>query len=81
MKRFILFVIAGIICFSVMGKEFQVPTLTGRVVDKANVLSKEDIQYLEGLIKGFEANTKGQFAVCIIPSLKGESIEQVSMKR
>lgn len=80
MKKIMLIVIAGIMCFSVIGKEFQVPVLTGRIVDKANVLSKEDIGYLEGLIKGFEANTKGQFAVCIVPSLEGEAIEQVSMK-
>lgn len=79
MKRlmicFILFV-----CISSFAKDFQVPNLTGRVVDQANILTSQEKQSLELSCKEFEKKTKGQFAVCIVPEMSGETVESASMK-
>lgn len=60
--------------------KFKVPELTGRVVDTSNTLSEQGKKDIENAIVNFEKNTKGQFAVCIVPSLKGETVECASMK-
>lgn len=61
-------------------KKFEAPKLTGRVVDTSNTLSKEDISKIENAILNFEKNTGGQFAVCIVPEMPGETVESASMK-
>ena len=60
--------------------KFKAPELTGRVVDTSNTLSEQGKKDIENAIVNFEKNTKGQFAVCIVPSLKGETVESASMK-
>ena len=74
----IIFVFLFGVC--VYAKEFVVPSLTGRVVDVSNTLSSSDIKSLEEACKAFEKKTGGQFAVCIVPTIEGESIESASMK-
>lgn len=77
----VLFAILSLAVFTGCEQEkFTVPTLTGRVVDKTNTLSKSDVKELETAIKDFEQSTKGQFAVCIVPYMTGETVETASMK-
>lgn len=80
MKKFFIAIFLLIFIAGCEKNEFQVPALTGRVVDTAKVLSQKDKDRIENAIRNFEKNTKGQFAVCIIPSLKNESIESASIK-
>lgn len=80
MKKFFL---AIVLLFFLPGcdvKTFEVPELTGRVVDKSGSISNSDKKEIENAILNFEKNTGGQFAVCIVPSLCNESVESASMK-
>lgn len=61
-------------------KDFQVPKLTGRVVDTTKTLSDKQKKEIENTIIQFEKNTGGQFAVCIVPTISDESIESASIK-
>lgn len=81
MKKLILFVIFTVFLVGCeKEKVFEVPPLTDRVVDTANVLSKKEKSQIENAVLNFEKNTKGQFAVCIVPNINGETIESASMK-
>lgn len=51
------------------------PTLTGRVVDAAHVLSPAARATLEQKLAAQEAKTSDQFVVATVPSLQGTSIE------
>jgi uncharacterized protein len=51
------------------------PTLTGRVVDTASILSPEAIQQLNTMLAAEEAKTTNQIVVVTLPSLQGTSIE------
>lgn len=81
MKKLILFAILSIFLVGCDDKkDFEVPVLTGRVVDTANIISKSEKEQIENAILNFEKNTKGQFVVCIVPNIHGETIESASMK-
>ncbi len=51
------------------------PTLTGRVVDDANLLSADDKRALDIDLEGLERKTTDQLVVVTLPSLQGTSIE------
>jgi uncharacterized protein len=51
------------------------PTLTGRVVDEANILSTETRAALTKKLAAFEAKTTDQLVVVTLKSLQGTSIE------
>ena len=57
-----------------------VPTLTGRVVDRADILSSTTEETLTALLKAHEDSTSNQVAVLTIPSLEGEPIEAYSLR-
>lgn len=82
MKKIILLLIGCLFIFTgcVEEKKFEVPKLTGRVVDTANILSNEEKENIENAILNFEKNTGGQFAVCIVPEMTGETVESASIK-
>jgi uncharacterized protein len=83
MKKYILFCISCLFILTgcdVKENKFEVPNLSGRVVDTTNTLSKEEISKIENAILNFEKNTGGQFAVCIVPEIPGETVESASMK-
>ena len=50
------------------------PTLTGRVVDNANILSAETKSDLTGKLAALEAKTSRQLVVVTLPSLQGYEI-------
>jgi uncharacterized protein len=53
----------------------DVPALSGRVVDRARILTPERVRRIEALSAAYEARTGGQIAVLLVPSLDGEPIE------
>lgn len=78
----IIFLVSLILCFCLisLSAELNIPKLNSRVVDKTGVLSSSEKAQIEAAIQSLEADTGGQMAVLIIPSLKGEPIEEFSIK-
>ncbi len=58
----------------------DVPYLSGRVVDLAGVLRPATLAEVERMLKAYEDSTGNQFAVLIIPTLDGESLEEYSLR-
>lgn len=72
MKLFILTLL-----FSVQAFAFDIPPLSGPVMDQAGVLSASDKAELESMIRSVYQEGKGpQINILTIPSLKGSSIEE-----
>jgi uncharacterized protein len=59
---------------------FQVPSLTGPVVDEANILSHSAETRLDQAIRALQKQGGSQLQVLTVPSLEGETIEQASIK-
>lgn len=57
---------------------FEPPKPTNYVVDLAGKLSQEQLAALNSKLDGMNKSTKNEFAGLIIPSLNGESIEDVA---
>lgn len=55
--------------------EVQVPSLSGRVVDQAGVLTSTEESRLTSKLKDFEDKTSIQLVVVTLPSLRGNPIE------
>ncbi len=70
----------GIIVCSAAVQAFDVPPLTGRVVDTARLLSDADRATIEKAIVAFEKATSGQMAVLTLTTLNDEPIENVGIK-
>ncbi|MEO8472432.1 MAG: TPM domain-containing protein [Chryseolinea sp.] len=61
--------------------ERPIPELWGqRVHDEAHVLTQEEIDSLESMLKSFEDSTSNQIAILIIPSLDGAILEEYALK-
>ncbi len=58
----------------------DIPYLTGRITDNAQILSTETRQSLTETLKEYEDRTTNQIAVLTIPTLDGESIEEYAVK-
>ena len=78
MKRAFLF--AAILLILTVTYALEVPYLSGRINDHAGMLSASTIAELESMLEAYEDSTGNQFAVLIIPSLEGESLEEYSMR-
>jgi uncharacterized protein len=61
-------------------KAFEVPALTGPVVDKARIIAQKDQIYLEDLIRRLNAQGVAQLQVLTVRSLQGVTIEQASIR-
>ncbi len=57
-----------------------VPALTGRVVDRAGILSDATEQALTERFAAHEAATSNQVAVLTVPSLEGEAVEDLALR-
>lgn len=57
-----------------------IPPLSGPVVDKAGILSRDESEKIENFLLDLNNRSQVQIAVLIIPSLEGESIEDYSMQ-
>ncbi len=58
----------------------DVPALTGRVVDSANILQPDAEQRISALLEAHERGSGQQFAVLTVPSLDGDPIENFSIR-
>jgi len=58
----------------------DVPYLSGRVVDDAELLSRETFDRVGALLRDHESRTGNQIAVLTTPSIEGESIEEFAVK-
>jgi uncharacterized protein len=58
----------------------EVPVLKGRVNDYAGILSPEAENRIESQLKDLEERDSTQVAVLTVPSLKGDSLEDFSMR-
>jgi uncharacterized protein len=56
------------------------PELTGRIVDKAGLLSAADIDELEADLRALEDKSSDQVVVVTVPSLEGYPIEEYGYK-
>ncbi len=63
---------------SLLAEAFDVPPLTGRVVDLARVLPSAVLEQLSADLQAHEAKTSNQVAVLIVPSLEGEPLFDLS---
>lgn len=63
-------------CFA----QLSVPSLTGRVVDRADILSPSVESNLTQMLRLHEDSTSNQIAVLTMPSLKGEVLEDFSIE-
>lgn len=59
---------------------FEVPPLTGPVVDQVGILSPQEQQQVAVTMQVIRSQGGPQIQVLIIPSLEGEAIEQVSIQ-
>jgi uncharacterized protein len=58
----------------------DVPFLTGRIVDNAEILSPATVQKLTAELKSHEERTTNQVAVLTVKSLEGESVEDFAVR-
>jgi uncharacterized protein len=58
----------------------DVPFLSGRVVDNAEMLSPAAVDRVSGLLKAHETRTTDQVVVLTVPSLEGRSIEEYAVE-
>ena len=73
-----LMVFFGVMLIAVTAWALDVPQLTGRVVDLAQVLPSDVAASLTHDLEAHEAKTSNQVAVLILPSLEGEPLESFS---
>lgn len=62
------------------GGELALPTLTGRVVDQADLLSASVEAQLTQMLAGHEQATTEQVVVVTVPDLQGRSIEEFGVQ-
>lgn len=62
-------------CVTCAAWAFEVPYLSGRIVDNAEILSAPTRQQLDALLKSHEEASGNQIAVLSVRSLEGESVE------
>lgn len=65
--------------FSALGA-FEVPRLTGPVVDRARLISPKETAIINRIAEDFKAKGKGQIQVLTVQSLEGEAIESATLK-
>lgn len=74
----LIFIFLTLLCANFFALE--IPALTGPVVDNAKIMSDAKRQELEQFLLSLDKNSSAQIAVLTIPSLKGESLEEYSIR-
>lgn len=69
-----------LICIVSSSAAMDVPYLTGRVTDNAQILSDDTIKNIGDLLKAHEEKTTNQIAVLTVASLDGTGIEEYANK-
>ena len=78
-KKFIFFVIIAFALAVFPAFAVDVPFLTGRVTDNAQILSDETRKAVTANLKAHEEKTTNQIAVLTVPTLEGVSIEEYAV--
>ena len=71
----VLVALAACVALALPALAADVPFLTGRIVDEADILSADVEQNLSQMSERHEQATGNQVVVLTLPSLEGESIE------
>ena len=79
-NRWVVLVLAIMLCGAFAAAETKIPKLEQRVSDFTNTLSFQEWQQLDHLLKSFEDSTSTQVVVLMVNSLEGESIEEYTNK-
>jgi len=66
--------------FPIAAPTAEVPYLTGRVVDEAEILSADARQRVADTLRRHEQKTGNQIAVLTVPTIHGESIEEYAVR-
>jgi uncharacterized protein len=69
------FALAALVCFSFAAFALNLPALTGRVVDQANVIPADTRAALEAKLADLETKSGIQLVVATVGSLEGDEIE------
>ena len=72
-KNYISVLFAIIVTFSIVHSA-DIPYLTGRVNDNAQILSDSALRSLTGALREHELRTTNQIVILTMPSLEGESM-------
>lgn len=75
-------VLAALLVFAtaVAAQPAEVPYLTGRVVDNAEILSPDTRKRLAESLRRHEQKTGNQVAVLTVPTINGESVEEYAVR-
>jgi uncharacterized protein len=69
-----------LLALAVLARGADVPYLSGRVVDDAELLSEQTADRVSALLREHETRTGNQIVVLTTPSIAGESIEEYALK-
>lgn len=72
--------VAALLLTALSAQAADVPYLSGRVTDNAEILSDATVRSLTARLKAHEDATGDQIAVLTVPSLDGESIEEFAVR-
>ncbi len=75
---FFVSTLTSALAFAFLAHALDVPPLTGRVVDLADVLPNTTVESLTAQLAAHESKSSDQVAVLTIPSLEGDSLEDFS---
>ncbi|HEV3140205.1 MAG TPA: TPM domain-containing protein, partial [Vicinamibacterales bacterium] len=79
-RRTTLLAVAFALLFAAASFAQDVPFLTGRVVDDANILSADARARLTAALEAHERATTNQIVVLTVPTIQPESIEDYAVK-
>ncbi|MDP2909037.1 MAG: TPM domain-containing protein [Nanoarchaeota archaeon] len=82
MKKWLLMllIVAVFVSLPFLANALEVPKSKGMVTDYAGMLTGKEVSALEQKLRNFERQTSNEIAILIIPSLKGENLEEFSLK-
>jgi len=78
--RLILLAFAALLAALAPAAAQNIPQLTGRVVDQAEMLSPEQEQQLTAKLEALESASSRQLVVVTVPNLQGQSVEDFAFR-
>ena len=78
--RWLLPLLAALLPLPGRAQQLEVPYLTGRVVDEAEILKPDTRRRITEQLQAHERKTTNQIAVLTVPTLRGESVEEFAVR-
>jgi uncharacterized protein len=78
-KSILILIMSGMLLTASIAAGMDIPYLTGRVTDNAEIISPETRDRLTESLKAYEGRTTNQVAILTVPTLNGESIEDYAV--